>query len=52
VHLSFLSRRIPCIEQLHNVEALLGEKDAVFVWLPVKIQDGNGSPIRAAAFIY
>jgi len=52
VHLSFLRRRIPCIEQLHNLEPLLDEENAVFVGLPLKIHEGNGSPIRAAAFVY
>jgi len=52
VHQSFLSRRIPTIEQLQNVEALVGVQNAVFVGLPLKVKDGDGSPIRAAAFIY
>lgn len=52
VHHAFLSRDIPVMEQLVNVEQIVGRKDAIFVGLPLKIANGNGSPIRAAAFIY
>jgi len=52
VHHSFLSRGIPAIEQLINLEALIGVQNAVFVGLPLKFKDGDGSPIRAAAFVY
>lgn len=52
VHHSFLSRGIPIIEQLVNVEALVGLQRAVFVGLPLKVKDGDASPIRAAAFVY
>ena len=52
VHHSFLSRGIPIIEQLVNVDALVGIQNAVFVGLPLKVKDGDASPIRAAAFVY
>ncbi len=52
VHHAFLSREIPVLEQLANVEQLLGIKSAIFVGLPLKVHRGNGSPIRPAAFIY
>ena len=52
VHLAFLPKNIPCIEQLHNIEALVDEDDPIFVGLPLKIDQGNGSPIRAVAFVY
>jgi kynurenine formamidase len=52
VHHVFLSRKIPIIEQLTNVEALSAVQQSVFVGLPLKIKDGDGSPIRAAAFVY
>ena len=52
VHSAFLPRGIPVIEQLVNVESLLNEDNAVFVGFPLKVEGGNGSPIRAAALIY
>lgn len=52
VHSAFLPRGIPAIEQLVNVESLLNEDNAVFVGFPLKVEGGNGSPIRAAALIY
>jgi kynurenine formamidase len=52
VHSAFLPRGIPTIEQLVNVESVLDEHYAVFVGFPLRVQGGNGSPIRAAALIY
>ena len=52
VHAAFLLKGIPVVEQLMNVESLLDEEQAVFVGFPLKIEGGNGSPIRAAALIY
>jgi len=52
VHHSFLSRDIPVAEQLVNLERVVDRRSAVFVGFPLKIADGNGSPIRAAALIY
>lgn len=52
VHHAFLPRDIPVIEGLVNVEELLGESNSIFVGLPLKVQNGDGSPIRAAAFVY
>ncbi len=52
VHGAFLTRGIPAIEGLVNVDALLGETNAVFVGFPLKVPDGDGSPIRAAALVY
>lgn len=51
-HYAFLSREIPNIEGLVNLESLLVEKHIVFVGFPLKIQNGNGGPMRAAALIY
>lgn len=42
---AFLLKGIPLIEQLMNVESRLDEEQAVFVGFPLKIEDGNGSPI-------
>lgn len=51
-HFAFLSREIPNIEGLVNLESLVGEEEIVFVGFPLKIQDGNGAPMRAAALVY
>ena len=51
-HIAFLSREIPNVEGLVNLERLVGEEEIVFVGFPLKIQDGNGAPMRAAALVY
>jgi kynurenine formamidase len=51
-HYAFLSRDIPNIEGLANLESLVGEEEIVFVGFPLKIKDGNGAPLRAAALVY
>lgn len=51
-HIAFLSREIPNIEGLVNLESLVGEEEIVFVGFPLKVQDGNGAPMRAAALVY
>ena len=51
-HYAFLSRDIPNIEGLANLESLIGEEEIVFVGFPLKIKDGNGAPLRAAALVY
>jgi kynurenine formamidase len=40
------------VEGLANLDALLGERKLVFVGFPLKVPDGDGSPIRAAALVY
>lgn len=52
VHHAFLPRGIPVIEGLVNLTALRGESNAVFVAFPLKVPDGDGSPVRAAALVY
>jgi kynurenine formamidase len=52
VHLALLSREITVIEQLVNLEELVGEDDIVVLGFPLKISEGNGSPVRAAALVY
>ena len=52
VHHAFLSREVTVIEQLVNLDKLVDEKNVVFVGFPLKIQAGNGSPMRAAALLY
>lgn len=51
-HIAFLSRDIPNIEGLTNLESLVGEEHVVFVGFPLKIKDGNAGPIRPAALVY
>ena len=51
-HLAFLSREIPNIEGLSNLETIVGEEKIVFVGFPLKIENGNGGPMRAVAFVY
>ena len=52
VHHVFLAHGIPIVEQLTNLEALIATHGSVFVGLPLKVKGGDGSPIRAAAFLY
>jgi arylformamidase len=52
VHHAFLSRGIPVFEELENLEALLTESNITFVGFPLKIQNGDASPVRAVALIY
>jgi kynurenine formamidase len=51
-HYAFLSRGIPNIEGLTNLERLVGEEEIVFAAFPLKIEDGDGSPVRPAALLY
>lgn len=52
VHHAFLSRDIPVVEQLVNLDQLIGKRNPLFVGFPLKIANGNASPIRAAALVY
>jgi kynurenine formamidase len=51
-HYAFLSRDIPAIEGLVNLERLVGEEEVVFVGFPLKFENGDGGPMRAAALVY
>ena len=53
VHYSFLSREIPIVEGLCNLDELSGKENIVFVGFPLKTtgKAGDGAPIRAAALI-
>ena len=44
-HYAFLSRDIPNIEGLANLESLIGEEEIVFVGFPLKIKNGNGAQL-------
>jgi kynurenine formamidase len=54
VHYAFLSRRIPIIETLVNLNVIAGEKKVVFVGFPLKTSGkaGDAGPMRAVALIY
>jgi kynurenine formamidase len=51
-HYAFASRDIPAIEGLVNLEQLVHEDEVVFVGFPLKFEDGDGGPMRAAALVY
>lgn len=51
-HYALLSRGIPNIEGLVNLENLVGEDDIVFVGFPLKFENGDGGPMRAVALVY
>jgi kynurenine formamidase len=51
-HYAFLSRGIPAIEGLVNLERIVEEDNIIFAGFPLKIKDGNGGPLRAAALVY
>ena len=51
-HYAFLSREIPNIEGLVNLEEIVNEKNVVFAGFPLKIKDGNAGPLRPAALVY
>jgi len=51
-HLPFFQAQIPVIAGLVNLDAIVREPSVVFVGLPLSLAIGNGSPIRAAAFVY
>lgn len=50
-HHIFLGNNIVIIENLANVDKLLG-KNFIFYCFPLRISDGDGSPIRAVASIF
>jgi arylformamidase len=51
-HLPFFQAQIPVIAGLINLDAIVREPSVVFVGLPLSLAIGNGSPMRAAAFVY
>jgi kynurenine formamidase len=51
-HYAILTKGIPLFECLENVNPLLEKENVIFLGFPLKIKDGNGSPIRAVAFVY
>ena len=51
-HLAFLTREVPNIEGLTNLESLVGEPNVVFVGFPLKVKDSDGGLMRAVALVY
>lgn len=51
-HHAFVSRGIPVFEELEHLDSLLTERSAIFVGFPLKIKNGDASPVRAVALIY
>lgn len=51
-HHAFLSKGIPVIEQLVNVDKLLGKKAMYFVGAPLNIKDGDGMMVRPLVLVY
>lgn len=50
-HDLWLNAGVPMVQQLANLERLQG-KQFLFVALPLKMREGTGSPVRAAALVY
>ncbi len=50
VHRTLLGAGIPVYENLRNVSMLIG-RDFTFLGLPLKIEGGSGSPVRAVAVL-
>jgi len=51
-YLPFFQAQIPLIAGLVNLDAIVRESNVVFAGLPLSLAIGNGSPMRAAAFVY
>jgi len=51
VHKILLSAEVPVFENLANLEFLLGV-EFTFVALPLRIEGGSGSPVRAVAIVH
>ena len=54
VHVTLLSKNIIILEEVANLDQILGEKNEVrayFIILPLKIKESDGSPARAIAIL-
>ena len=51
-HYAILTKEIPLFEALEDLSPLLDKENVIFVGFPLKFKNGNGSPIRAVAFVY
>jgi arylformamidase len=51
-YIPFFQAQIPVIAGLVNLETIVGDTRITFLALPLPTVDGNGAPVRAAAFLY
>jgi arylformamidase len=51
-YIPFFQAQIPVIAGLVNLETIVQETTVTFVGLPLPLSEGNGAPVRAAAFVY
>ncbi len=51
IHKIFLKKEILIIENLCNLKSLINEKRFMFSSFPLKFQNADGSPVRAAGYI-
>lgn len=51
-HHAILTNGIPLFETLENLSPLLDKEKVIFIGFPLKIKNGNASPVRAVAFVY
>lgn len=51
-HYAILTKGIPLFETLEDLSPLLNKENVIFVGFPLKFKNGNGSPVRAVAFVY
>jgi kynurenine formamidase len=51
-HHAILTNGIPLFETLENLSPILNKENVIFVGFPLKFKNGNGSPVRAVAFVY
>lgn len=49
-HMVLLGAGVPLVENLTNLDRLLGRR-FLFVALPLRLEDGTGSPVRAVAIV-
>lgn len=51
-HHAILTNGIALFETLENISPLLDKENVIFIGFPLKIKNGNASPVRAVAFVY
>jgi len=51
-HYAILTKGIPLFESLEDLSPLFNKKNVIFVGFPLKFKEGNGSTVRAVAFVY
>lgn len=51
-YIPLFQAQVPVIAGLVNIEAIAEERDVLFLAFPLRLDDGSGVPVRAAAFVY